>query len=279
MPLPPLLIGAAAVGQQIGNWIQGRRNTDKTIQANMKLAKYQYKKDLEMWERGNVYNSPEAQMERLRQAGLNPNLVYGSGSAPGASAGQLPKFNAPNVQYDYPAPQIGGALSAYQDFTLKKAQTDNVQEQNKVIKADAGLKETALRYAPTFAEQKKGAGMYLGEVAKTKMELLKQEMEQKGKMYPYQLEYAGGKVAAQELQRGLMKKQSDKLDEAIEYAQKQNDWYLTKMWSQIINQSVGTAGKILPAGQLGKAAKAIPGKNPGMKPRYNSPTSWRDAGY
>lgn len=33
--------------------------------------------NLEQWHRTNEYNSPKQQMERLREAGLNPNLLYG----------------------------------------------------------------------------------------------------------------------------------------------------------------------------------------------------------
>lgn len=35
------------------------------------------------WSLANDYNSPVSQMERLKVAGLNPNLVYGSGSVAG----------------------------------------------------------------------------------------------------------------------------------------------------------------------------------------------------
>ena len=47
-----------------------------------------------MWERANLYNEPSSQMDRLRKAGLNPNLVYGSGKVTGNVASQLPKYQA-----------------------------------------------------------------------------------------------------------------------------------------------------------------------------------------
>ena len=34
----------------------------------------------DMWNAQNAYNTPVAQMKRLKEAGLNPMLVYGSGS-------------------------------------------------------------------------------------------------------------------------------------------------------------------------------------------------------
>lgn len=107
-----------------------RSNVDRTIAANKELAEYSYSKDLEMWERANEYNAPGAQMARLRAAGLNPNLVYGSGSAAGNTAGSLPKYQAPNVSYDYRAPiNLGSIIGLYQDIQMKGAQIDNVRAQ------------------------------------------------------------------------------------------------------------------------------------------------------
>ena len=82
-----------------------------------KLADYQYNKDLEMWNRGNAYNAPEAQMERLKKAGLNPNLVYGSGSVSGNTTGQLPKYQAPQMKYNVNPISAGmEMISAFQNF-------------------------------------------------------------------------------------------------------------------------------------------------------------------
>ena len=53
---------------------------------NQMLARQQNQWNLEQWQRENYYNSPAAQMYRLRQAGLNPDLMYGQGTT-GNSAG------------------------------------------------------------------------------------------------------------------------------------------------------------------------------------------------
>ena len=52
-----------------------------------------------MWNKQNAYNNPEAQMGRLKDAGLNPNLVYGSGSVAGNTSSQLPKYQAPKLDF------------------------------------------------------------------------------------------------------------------------------------------------------------------------------------
>ena len=51
---------------------------------NQMLARQQNQWNLEQWNRENAYNSPLAQMYRLRQAGLNPDLMYGQGNAAGS---------------------------------------------------------------------------------------------------------------------------------------------------------------------------------------------------
>lgn len=42
--------------------------------------------NLDLWAKQNEYNSPKAQMQRLEEAGLNPNLMYGQGTTGIAAA-------------------------------------------------------------------------------------------------------------------------------------------------------------------------------------------------
>lgn len=121
--------------------IQGRKNTKDTIAANKELAEYAYARDLEMWERQNAYNSPQAQMERLKAAGLNPNLVYGTGAVANNS-GPTPKYNTPNVDYTSRPPVVDmpAILSAFNDFQLKQAQIDNVKASTDAKMVATGIK-------------------------------------------------------------------------------------------------------------------------------------------
>ena len=95
--------GAGAIAQVIGQGAQHRHEkslNERTIQAQRDQAEFAYNKDLEMWNRANEYNAPTAQMARLREAGLNPNLVYGKGATATSSA-QLPKYQAVRPEYNY----------------------------------------------------------------------------------------------------------------------------------------------------------------------------------
>lgn len=82
-------------------WLKQQNELDKRQIAaekrqfdyNKQLQNYAYQKNLEQWQRENEYNSPSAQMDRYRQAGLNANLIYGqsnlAASSPEMSIGDV----------------------------------------------------------------------------------------------------------------------------------------------------------------------------------------------
>lgn len=137
--MPGLGIMAATVGA-LGSWWNARQqqkyariNTDRANAANREMAAYSYSKDVEMMNRNNAYNSPEQQMQRLQDAGLNPNNAYGSGSVTGNTSGQLPKYNAPTMQFGYkPGIDLPAMISQYQDVAMKAAQTDQIKSQTEL---------------------------------------------------------------------------------------------------------------------------------------------------
>lgn len=137
MPIPlALLAGGVAAASGAAGYATSRYNTDRTIQANKELAEYGYSKDLEMWNRANSYNTPQAQMQRLEDAKLNPNLVYGSGSVSGNSVpASTPKYQAPTVKYEYanPVAALPEMIGQYQNIKLQQAQIQNVEAQTKAV--------------------------------------------------------------------------------------------------------------------------------------------------
>lgn len=42
--------------------------------------------NIDMWNMNNAYNSPQAQKQRLIDAGINPNAMFGTGASPGSSS-------------------------------------------------------------------------------------------------------------------------------------------------------------------------------------------------
>lgn len=92
--------------------------------------------NLEMWNRQNIYNSPVDQMRRLRMAGLNPNLIYGSSGNTG-NAGSAPQFTSMSESGYKPidTSAITSALQSFTDWDIKKAQEDKLQTSIQLDKA------------------------------------------------------------------------------------------------------------------------------------------------
>lgn len=137
--LGPLLTGGVSLATDyIGGEMNYRRNKN--------LAKYAYNKDLEMWNRQNEYNLPVNQMERLDEAGLNPNLMYGTGSGANV-AKEMPRYNAPTANFDFNPLNIAGMLSQFQDIKVKQAQADNIKAQTETRRLENSLRQGTLQDA------------------------------------------------------------------------------------------------------------------------------------
>ncbi|WGL31455.1 DNA pilot protein [Dipodfec virus UOA04_Rod_1074] len=79
--------------------------------------------NLMLWHKQNAYNSPLSQMERYREAGLNPMLMYGdgtsglAGSTTPAKAAQMDTFEVPD--------QMGGLKGAILGSQLVRSSGEN----------------------------------------------------------------------------------------------------------------------------------------------------------
>lgn len=138
-----------AVGSTLGNFFTGianRKQSKRNLDAQMAWESAESEKqrqwNLDMWNMQNAYNSPREQMERLRAAGLNPNMAYGSGNVAGINAGSAPDYarpKSPNFSQVLPQPVInaGKALSAYQDYRYKDATINKTQAEATISGIDA----------------------------------------------------------------------------------------------------------------------------------------------
>ena len=94
MPFLAGLLGTAAaptIAGKIAGTVGGSLLGNKLAQrSNKKLAQYSFNKNVEMWKMQNAYNSPKQQMSRLKEAGLNPNLMYGKGTV--GNAQTMPQY-------------------------------------------------------------------------------------------------------------------------------------------------------------------------------------------
>lgn len=122
----PLIAGAlVSAGASILGNLLNKNSVQQTNQQQQDFNTQMYNKQradaLSDWDRQNQYNSPSQQMQRFKEAGLNPNLIYGQMSnAPAVRSTDMkaPDFVAPK----YDTSKIGDTLGNY--LNLQKQQVD-----------------------------------------------------------------------------------------------------------------------------------------------------------
>ena len=138
-----LSAGIGALGGVFGS-LFGKKSQDDTNKASKELAEYQYSKNLEMWNRQNAYNTPANQVKRIKAAGLNPALLYGSGSVAN-TASDAPKYEAPNLRAYTNFGDLGASYLS--QIPLQVAQVRNLDANSALTdqKTKTEIQETGLR--------------------------------------------------------------------------------------------------------------------------------------
>jgi hypothetical protein len=168
--------GIAAAGQGGQAYAQGRMNK-KTREWNEKMYNLQRQHSLADWTMQNEYNSPQRQMERLKMAGLNPNMVYGKGTIDN----QTGSVRSTDVKgWNPETPNYGGianqGLSAYYDIQLKNAQIDNLKTDNTVKTNDAILKAAQTVQTLEGAEMTKFERLLKSDLREISLEAAKENL-------------------------------------------------------------------------------------------------------
>lgn len=109
-----------------------RENQERAYQQQRELQADAQAYNTTMWHMANAYNSPIAQMQRFKSAGLNPNLIYGQmqqgAAAPSMSAGSAPAPAATSEVNLMETAQLG----------LLNAQKRNIEADTQLKQANAG---------------------------------------------------------------------------------------------------------------------------------------------
>jgi len=166
-----------------------------TAIANKKARKWQLqdyamqRRDaLADWQMMNQYNTPAAQMQRLKEAGLNPNLVYGNGAD--AQSGPIRSVDTKTV---VPQPQsfdLGSIMGSYFDTQIKQAQVDALKAKTTVDETRSAL--IAQQSAATLLGIRRGELKYKQdqelydisvEFAKERLKNLAQDTKNKGQVF------------------------------------------------------------------------------------------------
>lgn len=149
-PVAAAILGGASLGSGIFGSIFNSNSQKKANKAQMDFQKEMYERQradsLADWQMEADYNSPKAQMQRLKDANLNPNLVYGHGAD--AQMGSV-RSSSPG-SYSPTAPELDlgfvpQSLGMIYDIQLKDAQKDNLQAARAVQEQDVLLKAAQIQ--------------------------------------------------------------------------------------------------------------------------------------
>ncbi len=138
--MDPILGGSilSTAGSLFGNLIgnTGRKNAEARANAQ----------NIKFWNMQNAYNHPAQQMQRFKDAGLNPNLIYGKGT--NGNAEQITGAKAPDYQMDNPLSDI----TDFADIRSKDAQKNNLNSQTANVSMDTLVKAQNLRKSTKEAD-------------------------------------------------------------------------------------------------------------------------------
>lgn len=129
------ILGAAALsaaGAGLSGWLNNRHQK--------KMYEQQVRDARSNWAKENIYNSPAAQMQRFRAAGLNPNLIYQNGANASSGALETPSLGNTGAYDNF----IGAGVDTYSSLIQSNqvtAYTDYLSSlKNKTDTETAGIR-------------------------------------------------------------------------------------------------------------------------------------------
>lgn len=131
MPFP--IAAAISAGAGLFSSIFGNESDKKAHERDRQES-------IDDWNRNNEYNSPKAQMSRFKDAGLNPQLIYGQGTPGNASATPVSQQKSGNPSFKPDLAQIYGEAQRLQMNMQQMQQTvENLKTNQELIQANTDL--------------------------------------------------------------------------------------------------------------------------------------------
>lgn len=175
--------GAAVLGGGVNAAQTGRMNR-KSMKFALQMYRMTAADNYKNWQLQNEYNSPQAHMKRLQEAGINPHYGLGNG---GGSASSIPTPETQTPEFKVPdsgdfisraGSGIGNSIMSYYDIEIKKAQTDNLKAQNTVILEDAILRRAQARATMTAEERARFDLELVSELRPVSAEMARERLRQ-----------------------------------------------------------------------------------------------------
>lgn len=153
MPIDPAGGALLDAGQGVQNFMLTDMQNTQSRRFSEKMYGRQYDDNIKFWQMQNEYNSPQNQMKRFQEAGLNPHLIYGQGNSGPAGPIKSPDVQSGQFRVPDSGPGPMNAINTMYDLEIKQATLDNLKSQNTVIQNEAALKAAQIPLTATNAER------------------------------------------------------------------------------------------------------------------------------
>lgn len=142
----PILGGAlSGIGSLLGGWFSSETSAENTKQNiamqretnQMNIAENQKNRDFQQQMSSTAYQRASADMT---SAGLNPAMMFGSGSAASTPAGGVPNIQAPRSDKSSPMQGLAAATDKIASTAIQSKVFDKLTEEIANVKADTAVK-------------------------------------------------------------------------------------------------------------------------------------------
>lgn len=136
-----------------------QQENQKNRNFNAAQAQIAYNRSVEQWNRENSYNTPSAVMDRMRKAGLNPDLVATQGNTQGmASFSGSQQASSNGGISPVGSPDYNMAYKNAMEARLLDAQTRNIDADTKNKETENSILSTEAKYVEAFKKQQLDCG-------------------------------------------------------------------------------------------------------------------------
>lgn len=132
---------------------QNRKQREWQSRENLRA----YNRNVAMWKMQNEYNTPANQLARIKDANLNPHLMYGQGNT--GNAGPGPQYEPAKGAFGIPKIELPQVMSIYYDLKEKDQRVQKLKSERHMIEQEtynkglaAKILEHEVGWMPTKAE-------------------------------------------------------------------------------------------------------------------------------
>lgn len=149
--LPPIastVVDAITRGGPRRQFKWNKKAAELSNQMNRQNAEWTLEQNRRIQQEQRLYDSPEEQMKRYKAAGLNPNLIYGSGTSAGSAFPISSQGIAPS-RVDAPSSSYGELGTSFMRAAQMEAQTSYTAQRESESIAKTALTELMTDVAKT----------------------------------------------------------------------------------------------------------------------------------